>query len=86
MNTSFAIIGCGRIAERHAEQMTRHGNLVAVCDIIPEKANAMADRYHARAYYSMEEMLAQETGLQVVSICTPNGLHAAHAIKVLEAG
>ncbi|MFZ1371614.1 MAG: Gfo/Idh/MocA family oxidoreductase, partial [Ferruginibacter sp.] len=61
-------------------------NLVAVCDIIPEKANAMADRYHARAYYSMEEMLAQETGLQVVSICTPNGLHAAHAIKVLEAG
>lgn len=86
MNTAFALIGCGRIAERHAEQMTRQGNLLAVCDIIPEKANALAARYQARAYYSIEEMLKQENGLQVVSICTPNGLHASHAIKVLEAG
>jgi len=86
MNTSFAIIGCGWIAERHAEQMKRHGNLVAVCDVIPEKANAMAARYQASAYYSIEEMLARETGLQLVSICTPNGLHAPHAIRCLEAG
>jgi UDP-N-acetyl-2-amino-2-deoxyglucuronate dehydrogenase len=86
MNTTFAIIGCGRIAERHAGHMTRYGNLLAVCDIVPEKANAMAARYQAKPYYSVEDMLASETGLQLVSICTPNGLHAIHAIKVLEAG
>jgi UDP-N-acetyl-2-amino-2-deoxyglucuronate dehydrogenase len=35
---SFAIIGCGRIAQRHAEQILKLGNLIAVCDIVPERA------------------------------------------------
>jgi UDP-N-acetyl-2-amino-2-deoxyglucuronate dehydrogenase len=86
MKTSFAIIGCGRIAHRHAEQMEKHGKLAAVCDIIPEKANEMAALYNANAYYSIDQLLNQETDVQVVCICTPNGLHAAHSIKALEAG
>ena len=86
MNTSFAIIGCGRIAKRHAEQMIKHGKLVAVCDIIPEKADELAAIYNTKAYYSIEELLKQETGLQLVSICTPNGLHAFHSILALKAG
>ncbi|MEP7238401.1 MAG: Gfo/Idh/MocA family oxidoreductase [Ferruginibacter sp.] len=86
MNTSFAIIGCGRIAKRHAEQMARHGKLVAVCDIIPAKADELAALYNAKAYYSIEELLKVETALNLVAICTPNGLHAAHSIKALEAG
>ena len=44
MSLNFAIIGCGRIAGRHAEQMIQHGKLVAVCDIIPEKAVALAEQ------------------------------------------
>jgi UDP-N-acetyl-2-amino-2-deoxyglucuronate dehydrogenase len=86
MKPSFAIIGCGRIAWRHAEQMSRHGKLAAVCDVIPEKADELAAIYDAKAYYSIEELLKQETDLQVVSICTPNGLHASHSIKALQAG
>jgi len=86
MNLLFAIIGCGRIAKRHAEQMVRHGKLVAVCDIIPQKADELAAIYQAKPYYSMDEMLEQENGLQLISICTPNGLHASQSIKALEAG
>jgi UDP-N-acetyl-2-amino-2-deoxyglucuronate dehydrogenase len=86
MNTSFAIIGCGRIAKRHAEQMIKHGSLAAVCDIIPEKADEMAALYNAKPYYSIEELLKSETDLSLVAICTPNGLHACHSIKTLEAG
>lgn len=86
MKPSFAIIGCGRIAQRHAEQISRLGILAAVCDIIPEKAIELATRYKAKAYLSIEAMLSAETALAVVSICTPNGLHALHAIKALEAG
>jgi UDP-N-acetyl-2-amino-2-deoxyglucuronate dehydrogenase len=86
MNTTFAIIGCGRIAQRHAEQMIKHGNLVAVCDTIPAKADELALLYNAKAYYSIEELLEAETGLDLVTICTPNGLHASHSIKALEAG
>jgi UDP-N-acetyl-2-amino-2-deoxyglucuronate dehydrogenase len=86
MKPSFAIIGCGRIAKRHAEQIIKHGTLSAVCDIIPEKANELAAIYNATAYYSIEDLLASEKNVDVVSICTPNGLHAIHSIKALEAG
>lgn len=86
MNPIFAIIGCGRIAKRHAGQMIMHGKLAAVCDIIPEKANEFAKLYNAKAYYSIEELLEAEAGLNLVAICTPNGLHAAHSIKALQAG
>jgi UDP-N-acetyl-2-amino-2-deoxyglucuronate dehydrogenase len=86
MKPSFAIIGCGRIAKRHAEQVVKHGVLAAVCDIIPQKADEMAALYQARPYYSIEALLAHEPGLNVVSICTPNGLHATNAIQALEAG
>jgi predicted dehydrogenase len=85
MNLNFAIIGCGRIAKRHAEQMIKHGSLAAVCDIIPEKADEMAALYAAKPYYSIEELLQAETDLTLVAVCTPNGLHATHSIKVLEA-
>ncbi len=82
----FALVGCGRIAERHAQQISRVGELVAVCDVVHASAQKLATQYGARPYYSLEAMLAQETGLEVVSVCTPNGLHAEHSIKSLQAG
>ncbi|MEP7145140.1 MAG: Gfo/Idh/MocA family oxidoreductase [Ferruginibacter sp.] len=86
MQNNFAIVGCGRISQRHAEQISRIGNVKAVCDIIPDRANILANEYGATPYYSLDDLLSAETGLDVVSICTPNGLHAGHAIKALEAG
>jgi predicted dehydrogenase len=86
MKPSFAIIGCGRIAGRHAEQIVKHGSLVAVCDIVPEKADRMAALYGAKTWYSIDELLQTEKALDVVIICTPNGLHAKHSIKALETG
>lgn len=82
----FAIIGCGRIAQRHAEHISNRGKLVAVCDIVPDKADALAMKHSAKAYYTVDEMLAAEKELDVVAVCTPNGLHAEHAIKGLKAG
>ena len=84
MKIKFAIIGCGRIAERHAEQIANVGILVAVCDIVHEKADAFAKKYNATPYYSINELLANEKP-GVVSICTPNGLHAEHSILSLAA-
>jgi len=83
---NFAVIGCGRIAQRHAEHINNIGKLVAVCDIVPEKANALAEKYNAKAYYSAEEMLNSQHEINVVSICSPNGLHATHTIAALKAG
>ncbi|MFN8606483.1 MAG: Gfo/Idh/MocA family oxidoreductase [Vulcanimicrobiota bacterium] len=82
----FALVGCGRIAERHAQHISKVGELVAVCDVVAEAAQKMASAYNARAYYSLEALLAQESDLDVASICTPNGLHARHSIQALGAG
>lgn len=84
--TTFAIIGCGRIAKRHAEQIDNIGDLVAVCDIVLENAAELAANYGAKIYLSIEDLLLNEPGIDVISICTPNGLHAKHAIKSLKAG
>lgn len=85
-NIRFAIIGCGRIAQRHAGHISSRGTLAAVCDVIQEKADQLAKEYKATAYYNIDDLLKGEAGLDVVSVCTPNGLHAEHSIKALKAG
>lgn len=82
----FGIVGCGRIAQRHAEHIHNKGVLTAVCDIVSEKAAQIADKYSAKAYLSIDEMLTEEAGMDVVAVCSPNGLHAEHAIKSLNNG
>lgn len=82
----FALIGCGRIAQRHAEHINKFGKLIAVCDNVKEKADALANQYNARAYYNAADLLDNEKDINVVSICSPNGLHATHSIQALKAG
>ena len=86
MGLRFAIIGCGRIAKRHADQIIKLGKLVAVCDIDAEKCNAFATNYNTQPYYSIDELLKHGNNFDVVSVCTPNGLHAQHSILALKAG
>jgi UDP-N-acetyl-2-amino-2-deoxyglucuronate dehydrogenase len=82
----FAIVGCGRIAQRHAEHIAKRGKLIAVCDIVPEKAVALAKLYGANVYSDYTEMLSCEPRADVIAVCSPNGLHAYHAIQGLKAG
>lgn len=82
----FAIVGCGRIAQRHAEHINKLAHLVAVCDIDSDRSDALARKYSSLAFYSIEDMLSSGLEIDVVSICTPNGLHFDHSIKSLMAG
>ena len=84
-NLRFAIIGCGRIAQRHAEQIKRFGHLQAVCDILPEKADAFAQQHDAKAFYTTELLLLQKQSIDIIVVCTPNGLHAFNSIDALNA-
>jgi len=83
---NFAIIGCGRIAQRHAQHITNNGILKAVCDTDQIKANALATDYKAKAYYNLDDVLENEKDIDVIAICTPNGLHSEQTIKSLRAG
>lgn len=82
----FAIVGCGRIAQRHAEHISKRGKLVAVCDIVKEKAYDLAAKYGSKAYLSLNDLIADAPAIDVVAICSPNGLHAEHSIACLNAG
>lgn len=83
----FGIIGCGRIAQRHAQHIANNGRLVATCDIIPEKAESLASQYKALAFNTLEQFLTANQGkMDVVSVCSPNGLHAEQTITALRAG
>ncbi|MGE5532572.1 MAG: Gfo/Idh/MocA family protein, partial [Bacteroidota bacterium] len=85
----WGIVGCGVIAPTHANAVGGSGtaNLVAVCDVVPGKAKAFAEKYApgARAYESMEAML-KDPEIQAVSICTPSGMHADCCIAAAEMG
>ena len=50
------------------------------------KAKDLAEKYSSNAYNSIEELLDNEKGLDIVAVCSPNGLHASHSIKILNAG
>ncbi len=82
----FAIIGCGRIAERHALQISYMANLVAVCDIDVEIAIKLAHKYNAAYFDNAKDMLDAFPEIDIVSICTPNYLHAEHSILALNYG
>src|SRR5687768_9244637 len=83
----FAVVGCGRIGQRHAQHISTKGELVAVCDLDYGKAETTAKEFNAQPFQKIEELL-EHTRRQadVVAICTPNGLHAEHSIKALKAG
>lgn len=82
----FAVVGCGHIGKRHAAIIQQHEEcvLTALCDIRPEKDLAV-EAYEAPFFSSIEALLNSGTGVDVISICTPNGLHAAQSIAALDA-
>ena len=86
MSLKFAIVGCGRISARHAKHISNNGILKAVCDIVPEKADKLGGEYNATPYYNIDDLLKNEKDIDLISIVSPNGLHATHTIKALNAG
>ena len=85
-NIKFVIIGCGRIAQRHAEHINNNGKLMAVCDTDFVKAKKLGEKYKVTPYNNIEDLLKNEKNIDVVSVCTPNGLHAEQTVKSLQAG
>jgi UDP-N-acetyl-2-amino-2-deoxyglucuronate dehydrogenase len=82
---NIALIGCGRIARRHADLLgsgqIQGARLAAVCDVRLERAQEFAQRFDVPAFQDIAQMLASP-GIDAVSVLTPSGMHAEHAIAV----
>ncbi|WP_135556078.1 Gfo/Idh/MocA family protein [Paenibacillus cymbidii] len=86
---NVAIIGAGAIAPRHVEgylQFQKRCKIVALCDLYPEKAEAMREKYglDANVVNDYQELL--HAGIDLVSVCMPPSFHAPVTIDFLHAG
>ncbi|MDG5800875.1 Gfo/Idh/MocA family oxidoreductase [Marinilabiliaceae bacterium ANBcel2] len=83
---SFAVVGIGRIGKRHATVIddNKNASLAAVCDINPD-AYAQFQFKEVPFFNSITELLNSNIDVDVVNICTPNGIHAAQTIEALNA-
>ena len=89
----YALIGCGRIAVNHIKAVLNNQlELVAVCDILPEKMEALLAKYDLQndasiaRYTDYKKLLAEHPELQLISIATESGLHAEIALACIDAG
>ncbi len=86
-----AIIGLGNIGKTHANWYSQNPDvdLVALCDMVPEIVDPVAEKYGVKAYHDLDEMLASED-IQAVSVATAGpengGHHYEPTMKCLDAG
>lgn len=84
----FGIVGAGVISDSHAIGITTTENakLVAVCDIIEEKAKALAEKYGAERIYTDYNEMLRDPEIDAVSVCVPSGVHGEIVIAAARAG
>lgn len=92
MALKVGIVGMRGIGTNHAAAHSRDplAQLVAVCDVVPDRADKVAAQYGVKAYYSLTEMLRNEPELEIVDVCTggyENGSwHFEPAMEAMEHG
>ncbi len=84
----FGLIGCGRVAPRHAQALRELPGLrlIAVADQDAGRARQFAATYGAAAWRTDFRDLLARDDVDVVTICTPSGLHASMALEAIRAG
>lgn len=76
------LVGCGRISKNHFESIDKHSadlQLVAVCDLDSISLQQHTKKYQVPGYSNIVDMLVKEQ-LDMVTLCTPSGLHPQQAI------
>lgn len=83
----IALVGCGRISKNHFDAIRRVDGLTltGVCDSDDARARVAGEEQGVPWFKSYAEML-KSTEADVISVCTPSGLHSAHGIAAARAG
>jgi UDP-N-acetylglucosamine 3-dehydrogenase len=82
----LAIVGVGGWGKNHARVLHDFGSLVAICEIDPQRGKELADRYGAKLYSSLDDMLNNEKKLDACLVCTPTETHSGIAKRIMEKG
>jgi predicted dehydrogenase len=85
----IGLLGCGRIAKRHSELLGGNhidgAKLVAVCDTVRNRADAIGSKFGVPAIYDIDDFLARKD-IDAVAVLSPSGMHPAHVIACAKAG
>lgn len=84
----IGIIGCGIIAPTHitAFQAVPNVQVKTLCDLVPEKANALAAQYNIEHVTEKAEDIFNDPEIDAVATCTDHESHAWLSIAALKAG
>ena len=84
----YGIIGGGLWGETHARIIAAHplAELVAVCDLVEERAKQIAEKYGAKTYYSDVQDMLKNPDIHAVGIVTPDFAHCEPFIAACQAG
>jgi UDP-N-acetyl-2-amino-2-deoxyglucuronate dehydrogenase len=84
----FAIVGCGNIAKKHVraiQEYIDHAEIVAFCDVRPERAQALARRCNAHTFSSIRDMMQHmKKDIDIVNVLTPSGMHISNVLELVE--
>ncbi len=82
----FGIIGYGNIGKRHAHVLLKNKEteMVAICDVKSKESLGLCES-DIPFFNSLESLLTSGPEFDVLSIATPNGLHALHALAAIQA-
>jgi UDP-N-acetyl-2-amino-2-deoxyglucuronate dehydrogenase len=85
MTIRFVLVGCGRIAKRHSDLLGNKqidgAELVAACDVVPERARIIGQRYGVPCFADMHEMMTS-VDCDVAVVLTESGMHATHVVEI----
>jgi Predicted dehydrogenases and related proteins len=85
---NIGLIGCGRISKNHLKAISAQpdAHCIACCDIVEDKARSTAQKYNIPFWTTKYEEMLQINEIDLVSVCTPSGLHPQHGIMAARQG
>src|ERR1043166_5675861 len=84
----IALVGCGRISNNHfaaISQLNSDLELVGICDTDKKTLDQACTQYQVPAYDDFSALLSNSNA-DIISICTPSGLHPEHTIAAAQFG
>jgi len=87
MSVRIGLVGCGRIAKRHADLLgngnIKNAELAAVCDIKEDRAKEYNETYKVPCYFDMHKMMENED-IDLIAVLTPSGMHARNVLDLVK--
>lgn len=84
----IGLIGCGRISKNHFDAIAKQedAECIMCCDILEERAREAAEKYSIPNWTTDFKEMLRHPDVDLISICTPSGLHPTHGILAAKAG